>query len=368
MNSRERIDAVVALEVPDRVPVAPLLDHYAATYTGISYATFMADADKRIEAVLETMRSLGPWDMTFAADTANALLLKRGIPARMRVPGEDLPDDEIHQFVETELLTPEDYDLVLSDGLGALFARVQGELYPELALGPGGLPVKQLRKNRERVEAAGAELAVAAFLPIALQYFSLGRSFDRFYLDLYDRPGKVKAALRAFTEQAIPLALGIARAVGGSRLFMGMDRLSPAMLSPAHIEEFVWPDLQCTVEAITAEGFTPILHCDGRWSRAFEMFRRLPPRSCILELDGFTDMFKAKEALGDRMCLMGDVPATLLAFGTRDEVLQYCRRLIEQVGRGGGLILSSGCSIPANARAENVKALAEAAEEWGRYP
>lgn len=78
-------------------------------------------------------------------------------------------------------------------------------------------------------------------------------------------------------------------------------------------------------------------------------------------------MFKAKEALGGRMCIMGDVPARLLAFGTRDEVLRYCKRLIEGAGRGGGFILSSGCSIPANAKAENVKAMTEACEEWGYY-
>jgi uroporphyrinogen-III decarboxylase len=97
------------------------------------------------------------------------------------------------------------------------------------------------------------------------------------------------------------------------------------------------------------------------------MFRRLPPRSCILELDGDTDIFAAKKVLGDHTCIMGDVPARLLAFGTKDEVMGHCRRLISQVGRGGGFILSSGCSIPANARTENVRALTEAVEEWGWY-
>jgi uroporphyrinogen-III decarboxylase len=64
---------------------------------------------------------------------------------------------------------------------------------------------------------------------------------------------------------------------------------------------------------------------------------------------------------------MGDVPAALLAAGTRDEVLSYCRRLIQEVGKDGGFILSSGCSVPANARVENVRALMESANEWGRY-
>ena len=64
---------------------------------------------------------------------------------------------------------------------------------------------------------------------------------------------------------------------------------------------------------------------------------------------------------------MGDVPATLLATGTRDEVLAYCRRLIETVGKSGGFILSSGCSLPNNAKMENVRALYEAVQEWGWY-
>ncbi len=51
----------------------------------------------------------------------------------------------------------------------------------------------------------------------------------------------------------------------------------------------------------------------------------------------------------------------------KDEVMAYCKRLIQEVGKGGGFILSSGCSIPANARPENVRALYEAAEEWGGY-
>jgi len=67
------------------------------------------------------------------------------------------------------------------------------------------------------------------------------------------------------------------------------------------------------------------------------------------------------------MAIMGDVPAYLLAFAGKDRVMAYCQRLIREVGKGGGFILSSGCSIPANAKPENVRALVEAAEEWGYY-
>ncbi len=84
-------------------------------------------------------------------------------------------------------------------------------------------------------------------------------------------------------------------------------------------------------------------------------------------MDGFTDIFKAKEILGNHMCLMGDVPPALLSLGTPEQVTQYCRRLIDQVGRGGGFILAQGCTVPAEAKFENVRAMVEAAERFGDY-
>jgi glyoxylase-like metal-dependent hydrolase (beta-lactamase superfamily II) len=92
MNSKERIDCAVALEPPDRVPVGPLLDHFAAAYTGTTMSEFMHDADARISAVLETMRRLGPWDLCYAAETATPALLKLGIPARALFPGAELAE------------------------------------------------------------------------------------------------------------------------------------------------------------------------------------------------------------------------------------------------------------------------------------
>jgi hypothetical protein len=353
------------------VPVAPLLDHYAATYTGITNAELMQDGDKRIAAVLKTMQELGPWDMTFAADTANASLLRIGVAAKLRVPGVDLPPDEIHQFVEAEVLAPEDYDVLIDKGVFPFAAQLRQRLYPDMT-GFSALRALlsspfELRRHRRMIEAAGAQMAVGAYLRMPIEVFSLGRSMQAFALDLYDRPEKVKQAAKRFREELTSKVISLARLVGVPRLFLGLARTSPSLLSPQHMEEFVWPTLAYIVGMVADAGMTVMLHCDTDWTRGMGLLRRLPPKSCILELDGDTDIFAAKAALGDRMCIMGDVPARLLAFGTKDQVLAYCRRLIERVGREGGFILSSGCSVPANAKAENVRAMAEAVEEWGWY-
>jgi uroporphyrinogen-III decarboxylase len=86
-------------------------------------------------------------------------------------------------------------------------------------------------------------------------------------------------------------------------------------------------------------------------------FREMPRGTCILELDQDTDIFKAKEILGDWMCIRGNLSPTLLAFGEVGEVEAECERLIREVGHEGGFILGSGCEVPLNATIENVEAM-----------
>ncbi len=372
MKSAERIQAVVALDRPDRVPLAPLIDHFAATYAGCTNAELMTDGNTRIQAVLKTMRELGPWDMTFIAETANAFLLKIGVLQQLRLPGKELPANEVHQFVETEFLKEEDYDLLRRLGFFRFMMQVSGRNHPDLQ-GLSGLPrligsLLEMRRHRKLVDQAGAVMACGFIHPGPLfEAFSFGRGIGPISLDLYDRPEKIKSAQKSWTKTSTWMAINCARFIGCPRVFIGLSRSSPATISPRHFDEFVMPELEYMVQAMIAAGITPLLHCDTDWSRNLALFRKFPARKCILELDGFTDIFKAKEVLGDRMCIMGDVPAYLQAFGSKDEVMAYCKRLIEEVGKGGGFILSTGCSIPANAKPENVKALAEAVEEWGWY-
>jgi len=66
------------------------------------------------------------------------------------------------------------------------------------------------------------------------------------------------------------------------------------------------------------------------------------------------------EVLGDHMCIMGDVPASMLFLDTPDNVYAYCTHLIRELGPEG-FILQSGCDIPANAKLENIKAMVAAA-------
>jgi uroporphyrinogen-III decarboxylase len=53
-----------------------------------------------------------------------------------------------------------------------------------------------------------------------------------------------------------------------------------------------------------------------------------------------------------------------LITGTPDDVDAYCRRLILEVGKGGGLILDGAAGVPDEAKVENVLAMAESVRKY----
>jgi uroporphyrinogen-III decarboxylase len=79
-----------------------------------------------------------------------------------------------------------------------------------------------------------------------------------------------------------------------------------------------------------------------------------------------TDMSRAKATVGKVSCIAGNVPLDLLCTGSPDEMRTYCKNLIEDAGKDGGFILSSGAGIQGS-KAANVMAMIESSIEYGAY-
>jgi uroporphyrinogen-III decarboxylase len=197
-----------------------------------------------------------------------------------------------------------------------------------------------------------------AVATIPYEYFCGGRSMKEFLLDLFRHGDKVQAAMDA----ALPVLIENMRQVirtGIMGLWIGGWRSASEFVSPRLWNRFVFPYFRAMVDAAVEEGAIPVLHFDANWTRDLELLKEFPKGKCVLSLDGKTDIFKAKEILGDHMCIMGDVPPALLALGTPAEVTAYCKRLMNEIGPEG-FILSSGCDTPIDAQYDNVKAMVEA--------
>jgi uroporphyrinogen-III decarboxylase len=117
-------------------------------------------------------------------------------------------------------------------------------------------------------------------------------------------------------------------------------------------------------------GFKIHFHLDGDMTLVLDQLSHiadgLPKGRILLDFEK-TDMKKAKQVLGDKVCIYGNVPAAKMVFGTPDEVDEYCRNLIQDCAPGGGFILGTECEVPWDARPENVRAMIAAAKKYGRY-
>ena len=151
---------------------------------------------------------------------------------------------------------------------------------------------------------------------------------------------------------------------GIRRVWVGGWRSASALLAPKLWDEFVFPYFQQVVSALAEKDVISVLHLDQDWTRDLARLRELPAGKCILNPDGMTDIRKAKEILGDHMAILGDVPPGLLASGTPDDVYNYVRDLIKDIGPQG-LLLCPGCDAPINAKGENMVAMYEAGREFG---
>jgi uroporphyrinogen decarboxylase len=79
------------------------------------------------------------------------------------------------------------------------------------------------------------------------------------------------------------------------------------------------------------------------------------------------DLKTLKNAIGSRICLIGNVaPVGVLMRGDRSNVTEESRRCIEAAAAGGGFVLSSGGVIDRGTPPENIDALIEATERFGK--
>jgi len=63
---------------------------------------------------------------------------------------------------------------------------------------------------------------------------------------------------------------------------------------------------------------------------------------------------------------MGNMPNSLLATGSEEQVKEYTKKLIDVCGDGGGYIMSASALID-HAKTENVEAWVETTRQYGKY-
>ena len=364
----ERIRKTIALAPVDRVPCVFMGTAFAPRYLDVSIADFCADPHLRVDVTLDAMDRLGPGiDGINSVPTGRvAVPLTMAWLSHVALPGRELPPDSLWQVEEAEGMTAADYDTLINQGW---WAFLRDYLPRVIDLDDIADHMAWLETNTtsviDRFQTRGYVPVSCGGTTIPFECLCGGRSMEEFFVDLHQIPDTVKAALDVMQPELVRVGLNAARQSGIGAVWVGGWRAASAMLSPKMWETFVFPYYLDMVTTLADADIVSVLHFDQDWTRDLHRLRELPAKRCVLNLDGWTDIRRAKEVVGDHMAIMGDVPSPLLSTGTPDDVYAYIRDLIRDVGPTG-LILCPGCDAPMNAKPENMEAFVAASAEYGR--
>jgi len=383
MTPGERLQIVLEGGTPDRVPVAPFVHYFAARYAGYTQADLWENHRAYRESMRITFQDLGPWDSSFFMDSHGPIAMSFLIPMKARLPGRDLPRNSPLQLVEEEIMRQEDYDWLINQPCRrnwALYGLFLRKLAYRIHEPLGRTPAGRIRIGREVAQNVLYNLldirmwkqwGIPAFYGLGLEApfdtFSLARSLTCFSIDVLREPDRIRDAAEKLVPGFMIVAKAGCRFTRVPRFVIMLHRSSNDFVSPRQFEALALPSLKKICLSLISAGIVPILHCDGNWDKNLDFFLELPEKRLCLQFDGRTDIFRAAKLLDGHCTLFGDVPASMLVLSSPEEVDQYCRRLIEEVGRDGAYILGAGCEIPSDAKPENVWTMIRAAEKYGYY-
>lgn len=361
-KSVQRYRNAVEMRPVDKIPFSYNGPAFTARASGMLMKDYITDFKGAADALVSVISRLPGIDSSQVTVTAPRMLSGSWL-SRILLPGEELGDDALWQCQETEVVKYEDYQYILDHGFGEFREMILKERLGDPLSRTTGLPEAR-KAAAERLRGKGILHLNGGTVSAPFERLCGGRSLMNFFIDLIEEPEYMK---KIFDRSMECITQSHEKMLSSSEMFgcwIGGWRGAPEMISHDMWQEFVWPYMKELALITLRHGVVPIFHLDSNWDREFETFLELPPRSCIIALDGRSDMRRARAVLDDRFCLMGDVPAALLAAGTAEEVYDYTHSLIDDVGPKTGLIVSSGCDIPDNAKFENVEAMCAAAAEF----
>lgn len=354
MTPPQRMLAVLNRKKPDRVPVVPFIQAYAARVAGMSLGEFWSDGDRYFDANLISMRlhgyeqsplygyaACGPWEFG----------------GKIKMPGNN--GDTAPAVIDHPVKTLEDIDrLKVPD--------FEKEL-------PGAYAVAD--QTAERCVALGmpAGFQVGSVFSAAAQVAET----TQFLTWVMSNPDAVHQLMEKVSDMFIKALCYFADKYGAENCmpFQAGPMEANGMISPVQFETMVYPyNLKVNQKIRELDIQTVLMHPCGNQNLNIPYYVQMR-QACdwhgryIWIFGPETPIANQMKAFGEKDIICGNVDTLAIIEKPYDEIVELCKSVIE-TGKSnpGGFILAPGCEFPADAAPIKVMAFMDAAEQFGRYP
>ena len=346
MTSRQRVLRTVRRERTDCVAAAPFMYDLAAVAIGMPLLDYYTNAEALVRAQLALHELVGQDVISIGSDN---YYIAEGFGCRTTRAADELP--ALEQPAVDRL--SDVYDLAVPD------PQMKGRM---------PMMIEAVRVTRRAV---GDQVAIRCpgTGPFALASYLIGSQPWLMEVGLVSA-GMTEAGAEAAIHHALELAsdaliqFGKACWDAGADIIQCGDSLSSCnVISPQTYRQFAFPYQQKVFRAWREYGITgSLLHICGDSTPVLDLYAQTG--ADLIEIDHAVDLGVARQVIGDRAVLVGNVhTVTPLLQGSPETVRAASEQCIRQAGERG-FILGSGCLVPRRTPIENVREMVRVAHDY----
>ncbi|MFZ7132385.1 MAG: hypothetical protein ACOWWR_08510 [Eubacteriales bacterium] len=190
------------------------------------------------------------------------------------------------------------------------------------------------------------------------------RGFQNTLVDVRRYSDKLLAATKALA----PKYMAPIQKINFEYPFVGATPHAPTYLGAKNFEKFYWPTYKAMIIAIAEKGSKAMINLEGKWRSLYPLLLDMP-QSSIVGIVEEDDPFEAKKLIGDRFTIISGVPTHYIKYKTKQECLDYAKKVIDELAPGGGFMFSTEKNLLSltDVNVENYIALQEFVHEYGKY-
>ena len=351
MTDRQRVEALLNHQKPDRVPIWPFAPHgFAAIYNNLSLADAYNNPEACYYAQRKTCQDFGwvffPW-------LAYASMGAWEFGGEIKWPTGEY--DQAPMVTRYPIEKDEDvYNLKWPGPDSGFFPILRR--FGELA-----------RQERLDNEPFNASINAGGGFGLACNIVGL----ERFLKWLIKKPDLAHYLIRTLSDRNLAELPKQSEMLGtdGVLGFSGGPTSSNQLISPKQFEEFALPSLKEGQEKLRALGYkTTYVHICGEHNANLPYWSQIDFGDPGIISIGHEIKLETAAKYFPNDIILGNLEPTIVQNGTPEEVYEATRKVIEE-GKNlpGGFIFSTGCDLPPRSPIENVKMMTKAVNDFGWY-
>lgn len=342
MTPKERMEAMLSRNSFDRVPCNISIGDHAATLIGAKVSELHLFADKFVEGQIASNE-------------------KYGIESSWVGPGLG----GIAESLGSKLAFPDHGAPYVSE-----FAIKNDEDLEKLSIpnpkNAGRFPFV-LESAEKIADIFGKEIPITIEIPGPFTSAGNLRGIEKLLRDSRKKPEYVHKILRLVTDTTIAFIKEAAKI--DVNIGIADPSSSGTLISKNMFEQFALPYLIEIVDMIKLLGKdSPYLHICGNTKRILNLMADTGVGA--LSIDDAVDLEEAKNLVGKRVVLIGNVkPTETMYLGAPKDVEKDAKECLKKAyDTPKGYVLALGCGFPIDTPPENIIALRDTARKYGKYP